>query len=232
LHMNTKTRKREKVGASKKGPYLRNITSSLHVNDVMPLEIVRDLNYIDSQYVRSNGGANFLAYRFRINDLFDPDPLILSGSISGFKEIMQFYNFYRVEDISVDLQISNNEAFSLLWGIFFSTIDYVGGFANRDDAINSLENGISSGAKLLCAKGGIDKDSYKCSIPVHSVLGNQKQYESDINYTGTVSTDPASLLYVTLIIASPSATFLTNGVTTYLKMKFRSRFFSKIVLRA
>jgi len=206
--------------------------SSLNENNVMPVRISRVLNYIDSNYVRSNSGANFLVYNFRVNDLYDPDPLILSGSISGFKEIMQFYNYFRVKKLTVDLEIANNENFSLLWGIFFSQGNYLGTFPNRDSAINSLENGLSTGAKLLAAKGGMDRDKLECEIEMGRILGDYKQYTAEVGYTGTISSSPSLPLYMVLVVASPTGTAIVNGVTTHLKLKFHSDFFAKTNLNA
>ena len=72
---------------------------------IMPPKLIRTLRYVDSAYVRNNPGGNYLVYSFRINDLYDPDPLLLSGSISGFKEIMQFYAQYRVLHVAADIMI-------------------------------------------------------------------------------------------------------------------------------
>ena len=82
----------------------------------MPPRIKRMLRYCDSTYVRNNPGGNFLVYSFRINDLYDPDPIILSGSVSGFKELMQFYSYYRVLSVNIGVHITNNETFSIMYG--------------------------------------------------------------------------------------------------------------------
>jgi len=207
-------------------------SSSLHVNTIMPVKIYRELIYIDSTYNRNNPASNFLVYVLRINDLWDPDPLILSGSVSGFKEVMQFYNYYRVLNNSLEIKITNNEAFSLLWGIFYSTTNYIGLIPNRDAAINTLENGFTSGSKILAAKGGMDRDSLTVSIPVHEILGNQKQYMAESSYSGIGLASPVTPIYVHLIVASPSATNISNGVTTFLKLGFHTEFYGKVNLQA
>jgi hypothetical protein len=207
-------------------------SSSLHVGTIMPPRIRRNLSYIDSTYNRTNAGANYLVYSFRVNDLFDPDPLILSGSVSGFKEIMQFYQYYRVIVSSLELKITNNETFSLLWGIFYSTNNYVGSLPNRDAAINTLENGFTSGSKVLAAKGGMDRDSMTCSIPVGEILGNQVTYLAEAGYAGIGLASPSLPLYLHLIVASPGVTNLSNGVTTFLKIGFNTEFYGKLNLQA
>lgn len=227
------TKPNQKANRSKKnGSKGLKASSSLHINAVMPERIMRNLYYVDSNYVRSNGGANYLVYAFKINDLFDPDPLILSGSVSGFKEIMQFYLNYRVMNSKLDIKITNNEAFSLLWGIFFAPISYVGSLPNRDAALNTLENGLTTGAKILAAKGGIDKDSVQVEIPCHLVLGNATQYKSEIGYSGQGLASPTIPLYAHLVIASPTGANIALGVTTFLKMEFNTEFYGKTVLNA
>ena len=59
----------------------------------MPSRKFATLKYLDGSTVRNNPGGSFLVYSMRINDLYDPDPAILSGSVSNFKEMMQFYSF-------------------------------------------------------------------------------------------------------------------------------------------
>jgi hypothetical protein len=208
------------------------VSSSLRKQDIMPPFLVRELNYIDSQYVRNNAGANYLAYSFRTNDLYDPDPLILSGSVSGFKEIMQFYNLTKVIKSRVNITITNNENFGIIWGIVFSLSNLSGTFANRDDAVNALENDFSTRALLLAAKGGIDTETKSVRCDPWALLGDKNQYLGDTSYAQTISTSPNIPVWMNLIIASPSATSLTNGVTTSLTISMTGRFFARTNLRA
>lgn len=220
----TKQRKAKRVWAS--------ASPDLRLNDIMPPAIYRSLEYIDSNYTRANTGANFLAYTFRTNDLFDPDPLILSGSVSGFKEIMTFYNNFKVIDFEFKLMIANNENFPVIWGVVFSNTNLVGGFSNRDDAVNALENNFSTRARILGAKGGIDQaDIHEVCAP-WKLFGDKKNYLGESAYAGTVVSSPANLTFMTLIIASPSASLLANGVTTALTLTYGSKFYSRTNIRA
>lgn len=204
----------------------------LHPDDIMPPRIERRLNYIDSTYNRSNSGANYLVYALRVNDLFDPDPLILTGSVSGFKEIMQFYSTYRTIQNKVHLKISNNENFPLLYGYVFTQTSLVGVVGNRDDAINALENDFSTRGRLLAAKGGIDTDEIESTLNMSLLLGSRQQYMAEVGYTGQGINSPAIPLFLNLIIASPSATNLSNGVTTALTLQYHSEFFGRLNIRA
>jgi hypothetical protein len=208
------------------------ITIPLHPSDIMPPRIVRKLNYIDSIYQRNNAGNNYLVYAFRINDLWDPDPLLLTGSISGFKEIMQFYTTYRVMNFKIHLKISNNEAFPLLYGYVFSQTSLVGVIPTRDQAIDALENDFSTRARMISAKGGIDTEEIQSLISPAEVLGDRRQYTAELGYSGQGLATPAIPLYVNLIVASPSGAAIANGVTTALTLEFVSEFFGRTNLRA
>lgn len=208
------------------------LTIPLHVNDVMPPRILRDLNYIDSGYVRNNGGANYLVYAFRANDLFDPDPLILSGSVSGFKELMQFYGLYRVIKTKIHMKITNNESFPLIYGYVFSQASLAGVVGSRDDAINALETNFSTRGRLISAKGGIDTDEIQSELSMSQLLGSKQQYNSEIGYAGVGQATPVIPLYINLIIASPNANLLPNGVTTALTFEYRAEFFGRTNIRA
>lgn len=205
---------------------------NLRPSDIMPPKINKSLNYIDSSYVRNNPGNNYLVYSLRINDLYDPDPAILSGSVSGFKELMQFYSYYRVHSTHISLQIFNNESFAILYGLVFSQSNLTGTIANRDDAINALENDFSTRARILSAKGGMDHEDISVSINCSELLGNAVQYNADYNYIGQGLASPTIPLWVNFIVCSPTGTALTNGYTNATTVTFHSEFFGRTNLRA
>lgn len=209
---------------------------SFHINlrpqDIMPPRIKRTLNYIDAAYTRNAPGNNYLVYSFRINDLYDPDPLILSGSVSGFKEIMQFYSQYRVLKTSVSFKIFNNETFALLYGAVLSQSNLTGTIASRDDAINALENDFSTRARILSAKGGMDHEDINFEIQPWQLLGDKKQYMADINYAGLGLATPSIPLWLNFIVASPTGTALVNGYTNSTTISMHAEFFGRTNLRA
>lgn len=198
----------------------------------MPPRIERNLRYVDGSYVRNAPGSNYLVYSFRVNDLYDPDPAILSGTISGFKELMQFYSYYRVRHINVSAMITNNEAFSLIYGGVFSQTNLVGSIATRDDAINALESTYSSRGRLLSAKGGMDRGRLSMRIPIATILGDSRQYLSEFNYTGVGLATPTTPLWFNFIVASPTGTSLSNGYTNSTTLTFHAEFFGLLNLRA
>lgn len=199
---------------------------------IMPPKLIRSLRYIDNAYTRNAPGNSFLVYSFRINDLYDPDPLILSGSISGFKEIMQFYQYYRVLHVRCQATIANQESFPLMYGMVFTQSNLTGVIATRDDAMNALEAPFSSRARILSAKGGVDRATLSQSIPCARILGLTRQYMSESNYAGIGLASPTTPLWLNFIVASATGAALTNGYCTTTTIHFQSEFFGLLNLRA
>jgi len=213
-------------------PKSKKTTNNLRSTDIMPLSITRTLEFVDSSYVRNNPGNNFLVYSFRVNDLFDPDPAILSGSVSGFKELMQFYNYYRVTSIDYCLEVSNNEAFALMIGICFSQTNLTGVIGTRDDAMNALENSFATRPHMIAGKGGIDKNTIRVSLKLSDLLGDAKQYLADTNYTGVGLSSPSIPLWMNVIVCSPTGAVLANGYTNTSTLTYHAQFFGRLNLRA
>ena len=199
---------------------------------IMPPRIKRMLRYCDSTYVRNNPGGNFLVYSFRINDLYDPDPIILSGSVSGFKELMQFYSYYRVLSVNIGVHITNNETFSIMYGGVFSQTNLTGVISSRDDAINALESTLSSRVRVLSAKGGMDRGFLNMKISPATILGDRRQYFAESNYSGAGLATPTVPLWFNMIVASPTGTALANGYTNSTTITFNAEFFGLINVRA
>ena len=186
----------------------------------MPPTHNAQFRYTDNSYTRNNPGNNFLVYSFRINDLYDPDPLVLSGSISGFKEMMQFYQYYRVKFFTAVIQLFNNEAFPLMYGAVFSQSNLTGVIATRDDAINALENNESKGPFIVGAKGGMDKAQMRLAIAPAVLLGDRKQYFGTNDYAGSGLATPAIPLWLNFIVCTPSGAAMVNGYTTTTVLTF------------
>lgn len=204
----------------------------IHSNDLMPPSLTRYLKYIDGNLIRSNSGANYLVYALRINDVYDPDPLILSGNISGYKELMQFYYYARVQNFKLNMDISNNETFPVQYGVVFSSLSLPGTISNRDDALNALETSFTTGVRLLSGKGGIDREDISLSITPAKVVGTNAVYNTNIDYACQITSSPNIPLYCNIIICSPSGTNLINGVTTAVTCGYLTKFYSRTNLRA
>lgn len=198
---------------------------------IMPPRLNRTLRYVDSAYVRNSPGNSYLVYSFRVNDLYDPDPLILSGSVSGFKELMLFYQNYRVLHSTITATISNLENFPIMFGMVFSQNNLTGSITSRDDAMNALEGPMSTRARMLSAKGGVDKARISKGMYLSRILGIPAQYKADLAYAGAGLSTPSIPLWLNFIVASATGVALTNGYCTTTTITFHSEFFGLTSLR-
>lgn len=228
----TSNRKTKKRNNNNNNRQPRRLLTGTRPGLVMPPRHVATFVYVDGSYVRNNPGNNYLVYSFRINDLNDPDPLILSGSVSGFKEMMQFYANYRVTSFSAVINISNNETIDILYGAVFSQSNLTGVIANRDDAINALENNYAKGPFILSAVGGMDRATLSLRINPAALLGDRRQYLADLDYSGLGLATPARPLWLNFIVCTPTGAALTNGYTNASKLYMTAEFFGRLNLRA
>lgn len=199
----------------------------------MPANKLSKLYYNDGSTVRNNPGGTFLVYSMRINDLYDPDPAILSGSVSNFKEMMQFYSFYKVTHSDVTWTIVNLESFPLSCGIVYSQTNLTGTIATLADAQNALENDFNTGVRTISSKGGLDKTTFTISnFDICKLLGNKAQYEGDVNYSGQGLATPTIPFWANFIVWAPTGAVLANGYANSTKLQFHTHFFGRTNNRA
>ena len=200
----------------------------IYSTSIMPPEKYSKLYYNDGSTVRNNPGGNYLVYSMRINDLYDPDPAILSGSVSNFKEMMQFYSYYKVEYSDIEWTLINLENFPLSCGIVFSQSNLTGVISSLADAQNALENDFTTGVRTVSAKGGIDKTTFTITkFDIHKLLGNKKQYEGDVNYSGLGLATPTTPFWANFIVWAPTGASLANGYANSTKLQFYSHFYGR-----
>jgi hypothetical protein len=68
-----------------------------------------DLIFPDSVYVKTNNGANYLSWRYRMTSVYDPDPLVGSSTVPGYGVWASFHKNYRVLAIDYSIDIGNVE---------------------------------------------------------------------------------------------------------------------------
>jgi hypothetical protein len=203
--------------------------NQIHMNTIMPSRRICDMIYLDASPVRNAPGASFLVYAMRINDLYDPDPLILSGSLSNFKEMMAFYSYYRVLTTAIKWSVSNLETFPLACGIVFSQTNLTGTLPNLAACQNAFENDFVVPVRIISAKGGMDRTDFNLNgLQIARLLGVGSQYRSDIAYAGAGLSTPSIPLWANFIVYSPTGASMTNGYTNNTTLYMKSEFFGRV----
>jgi len=156
-----------------------------------------------------------------MNSVYDPDPSLGSGSISGFAEWAAMYRYYRVIGFGYDVTISNMETFPVAVGVVPASESISSATAHN---LAELPYAKSS---LLSGKGGLDKVRFSGYHPLADLVGESTLFYSD-NYASAVTTNPASLLYFSTWANCDGAHTLGNGVFQMTKYYYSVIFYKKV----
>lgn len=226
-------RRRRPARGNLNGPAPSRLPNSVHFNSIMPARKFATLKYLDGSTVRNNPGGSFLVYSMRINDLYDPDPAILSGSVSNFKEMMQFYSYYRVLNTSIEWSVVNLELFPLSCGIVFSQTNLTGVISSLADCQNAMENDFVVPLRTISGTQGMNRTSFNVNrLRLARLLGAGLQYRAESNYTGLGLATPAIPLWANFIVFAPSGASLANGYVNNTTLYMNSEFFGRLNVRS
>lgn len=220
--MSSHPKKRNKRTKGRGG---RNATASRKLianttNDIMPPVHRCIMSYNDATFVRAAVGSTYNAFRFRANDIYDPDPLLGTGGLAGFAAMILLYREFRVLRCEATWEVTNLETFPIRIGITFSTYDVVASIGSRVAALNVLEGQYSSGLRTLSQGGGLDRAKIVFGANLANVWGNRQEYNDDISFAG-ISISPTRPLYINFIVAS--ALPGVSGIFQGLKIRFLTK---------
>jgi hypothetical protein len=178
------------------------------------------LKYTSFDTTRGASGTTYAYWRFRMNSVFDPDPLVLSGSISGFNEIASIYRRYLVTDFEFMVEITNLETFPVTIIIAPSDIDLATQIVTRAAAVNMSEYPLAS-RRTLSAKGGQDRALLMKKFNLARFSGQPSAYVDSLAYSSLSNTNPSILTFINFAIVADSN--LANGVYMTTTLKFRTK---------
>jgi len=184
------------------------------------------LNYTDGNMTRT-AGATFSLFRLRANALFDVDPLLASGTVSGFTELATLYRQYRVTHLEFEWTAINNENFPVIIGAFFSNVDVIAAVVSAEGALGTLENPFSTRAHCLSIASGMDRTTLVGKLPLSKVHGSALNYLADNDYSALVTGNPANLIFINFVMVSTVGANLATGISSSLVLRFTTEFFNR-----
>lgn len=203
------------------------IPRNLGGNAPFPAFQMRKLTYTYPSLVVA-GATPFVLREFRINSVFDPDPLASTGVPAGYAAMAMIYGQYRVENFKIRLEVSSNEpALSQVVGLSFKDEQPSTVILTYRDAQDTLEVAPTSGPQVLGQTGGTSVwRSPWYTIHPGTITGNQLGYMADNDYSSVTGTNPAQIVWVAFISYGPtSGGTLPNGCIVNLFMEFTTRFY-------
>jgi hypothetical protein len=172
------------------------------------------LKYDDTSIVRTNVGATFVGWRYRMNSAFDPDPLLGTGALPGFNEYASFYVAYRVVDFAWSITLTNDELFPM-------TTYAVP--LNQDPGPNP-SNGLTLAANYkgsvrgLSAIGGPNA-RFSGRVNLANMFGIAG-YNYDDDFNAGVAANPSVPLFF-LVGAQTPAPLTVSGLVITVRLSFR-----------
>jgi len=187
-----------------------------------PDSIIVDLNYFDSTINRVNVGNKFSYWRIRMNSIFDPDPLLLTGAVSGFVEWAALYRKYTVLSCEVDSTIVNKETFPVGITAAPSDLDLVTIVTGPAAAEDMSELPYAIPTKIISTTGGVDKIRFRKRIDLAKFTGLKEAYIGSTTYSSLVNANPAVILFWNLALFTD--TNMVSGVFQSTKYHYRVLF--------
>lgn len=197
---------------------------------ICPDRYLVKLRYIDeTSSTLAAPGAAYGYIRYFLNGLYDPNPLILTAPVQGFKELASMYSNYRVNGSKLNLVISNMESFPVMIVLIPTNYDLTT-YLTSADKVRTLIGNPYCKYRVLSAKGGIDKSSMSTYISSSKILGSNKVKFED-SYTGTNSSNPTSLQYWNIACyALGGQNFTASGVLFETRITYYAQWFNRVPL--
>lgn len=187
-----------------------------------PDSVVVTLTYADTTIDRNNPGNRYNYWRIRMNSVYDPDPLVLTGAVSGFNEWAAIYRRYLVLQVTVDSTICNKESFPVGITAAPSDIDLALVISGPGPAQDIAELPYSVPTKLLSPTGGLDRMTFRKTIDLPKFTGQRGAYTDSLQYSSLVNTNPSTLLFWNFTLFSD--TNLVNGVFQNTRYQYKVLF--------
>jgi len=168
-----------------------------------------------------------MAWTLRSNDVFDPDPLLLTGGITGFAEMSAFYERFIVQQMHSRVTFANRESFPIKVGVVLTPSSILPSITSRALALDALERFGQVACFELSSQGGMDRKTCNFTFDPAAVLGHPGEYHNSGLYSGTSSSSPTRFIFVTYILVAPSSVAtLANGVFYSNELNYKTKFYS------
>lgn len=197
--------------------------------NVVPDTLRTHLNYKDQELSRFNAaGAQFSVFYLRFNNLFDMDPLLGTGSVSGFNELCALYTKYRVIGADIEWELGNFGA-APIYAYYYPSVTLTVP-ATVQGAISQAETPFAVPVRMAAPVNSTPNIVHftKRHVELSSLFGNPREYYSNEDYVGVATNTPAgptTSLY--LIFVAYSSNNWSYNLNSNIKLRLRTEFFGK-----
>jgi len=184
------------------------------------------LRYVDGTDVRQFPAQNYGVWSMKLNDVYDPDPLLGTGGITGYAELIAFYSTWLVTACQLDcVFVSNEPALAVKIAVLVTPLAITASLTSKALCLDAIERwGAIWTTELGETTGMCRAVMPKTVVLPERVVGDNAYYHAG-TYNGATTTSPSSTVYVNFILTCASAAALTNGVNYKGIFSYRVKFF-------
>jgi len=186
------------------------------------------------------GGVSFYVRDWRMNSVYDPDPAIGGGTVSGFSQFAAIWNIYRVDRMRFRYEVESMETTQPVQ-FYFTMKDYqpstvLTTYALCQDAaeVSGATQphvlGVLTGNNIYRSSNGRNPDNqWTPWINPASILGDPLLYRASAGYSGQGLANPTSVIWLSFVLMAdgPGGT-MPNGVVLNIEMEFQTMWFSTV----
>lgn len=174
---------------------------------ICPEYKISTLHFTSDLLQSSSIGSTFWSKVYKANDLYDPDPALLSSGIAGFAELARYYYYHLVTKVRVSVTVSNLEGFSVKFFFGFFTEDPSTSLGSVQNIIDLAENPMCTPIAEISAKGGVDRKVLHLSCNLAEFTGDYSYYYGSGYFSTYYNASPATNIILCMCAYS-------NGIFT------------------
>jgi hypothetical protein len=176
------------------------------------------------------GAAAFFVKEFRANSAFSPDGV---GTPSGFNEMANIYNFYKVLELKFYYRVVSNEtATPQRFAVIVRDVQPSTVITTFNNATAAMEVSPTTKTNSVGALSGMSRfESIEYKIDIGSIIGNRLEYLADTDYRGLVTGQPNQVVWLAFVMTSPNTSLnLSAGAFVEVFLTLRTLFYSTKVV--
>lgn len=143
-------------------------------------------------------GSTFMSKVFKLNDLYDPDPSVLTSAVAGFAELARYYYYHLVIKTTISVVTNNLESFPVkgYFGVFNE--DPSTSLSSQQAVIDLAENAMCTPVREASASGGVDKFTSSLTVNLPDLVGDLSYYYGSGYYSTYYNASPSTNLILVL----------------------------------
>lgn len=203
----------------------------------MPRERTVKLRYIDhgTNGISVGTGDKYAIAYYKLNNAYDIDGQIGNSSMPGYNEWAQFYSRYLVTWVSMSVEFMNQTEFACYAGVVFRPVTDETTWNTWKDWRDVEAQGFPCRLVMLNSRqsaGSKKRLTVKC--PLWKVLGDKKQYYSDLTFSAHTNANPTALIQGFAVVMCPTDLVPPSPIKVFCNIKITAyvKFYNRKLLRS